>query len=165
MRRGISSDLTFIYKFVFPFVWIGGFALATIWLFSAGGSVTDASGNPPPPEMKWLFLLATLAGGAFIYWLCVRLKRVEIDNAALYVSNFLREIRVPLRDIEDVTENRWINIHPVTVHFYRETEFGMSVVFMPTIRWFAFFTSHPIVGELRDAARRARGESSSPPAA
>ena len=161
VRRAISSALTFIYKVIFPPVWIGGFALATIFLFAGGGTgFRDTAGNPLPPQMKWYFLLGTVAGGALLYRFCVRLKRVELDDAALYVSNYAREIRVPLRDIEDVTENRWINIHPVTVHFFRETEFGTSIVFMPEVRWFAFFSSHPIVAELREAARRARGESS-----
>ncbi len=160
MRRSISSSLTFFYKVVFPPLWIGGFALATLVLFAGGGGLRDNAGNPPPPELRWFFLLATVAGGALLYWFCVRLKRVELDNAALYISNFAREIRVPLQDIEDVTENRWVNIHPVTVHFYRETEFGSSIVFMPEMRWFAFFRSHPIVAELRDAVRRARGEAS-----
>lgn len=161
MRRTISSALTFIYKVIFPPIWIGGFALATIFLFAGNtNGFRDGAGNPLPPQMKWYFLFITMVGGALLYRLCGRLKRVELDNAALYVSNFAREIRVPLRDIEDVTENRWVNIHPVTVHFFRETEFGASIVFMPEVRWFAFFTSHPIVAELREAARRARGESS-----
>ncbi len=161
MRRTISSALTFAYKVIFPPLWIGGFALATIFLFAGSGNgFRDSAGNPLPPQMKWYFLLITVVGGSLIYRLLGRLKRVEVDDAALYVSNFAREIRVPLRDIEDVTENRWINIHPVTVHFFRETEFGASIVFMPEVRWFAFFSSHPIVAELREAARRTRGESS-----
>ena len=32
------------------------------------------------------------------------------------------------------------------------TEFGDRIVFMPKIRWFAFFSSHPVVGELRRLA-------------
>ena len=50
-----------------------------------------------------------------------------------------------------MSENRWINIHPVTLSFRRQTEFGRSVVFMPCLRWFSFLSSHPVVDELRTA--------------
>ena len=165
MRRTLSSAQTFLMKFLFPVIWIGGFAVGTLVLFLGAGRLKDEDGNPPPPEVKWIFLGATLAGSAFIYWTCIRLKRVELDDHSLYVSNYQLEIVVPLRDIEEVTENRWINIHPVTVHFYRETEFGGSIVFMPKMRWFAFFSSHPVVTELRTAARRDRGAAPDVPAA
>ncbi|HEV8400217.1 MAG TPA: hypothetical protein VGQ18_10310 [Gemmatimonadales bacterium] len=157
MRRTISSLQTSFLKFVFPPLWIGGFTIATIALFLGAGDFRDAAGNTPPLDLKWVFLLVTIAGGSFIYWACAPLKRVELDDRALYISNYSKEIEVPLRDIAEVTENRWIHSHPVTIHFHRETEFGDSIVFMPTVRWFGFWSSHPIVAELRAAAARARG--------
>lgn len=165
MPRTISSAQTYLMKVIFPVLWIGAFAAVTIVLFSGGGGFTDEAGNPPDPSLKWTFLFVTLLGGVFIYWTCVRLKRVAVDAQTLYISNYQQEIVVPLRDVEDVTENRWINIHPVTIHFYRDTEFGTSIVFMPKVRWFAFFSSHPIVAELRAAAARSRGASPDAPAA
>ncbi len=160
MRRTISSAQTFAMKFLFPTIWIGIFAAMTLVLFAAGDRFRDAAGNPPPPATKWLLLLATAGGSAFIYWFCIRLKRVALDESTLVISNYQREISVPLRDVEEVTENRWISIHPVTVRFFRETEFGSTIVFMPKVRWFAFFSSHPIVKELRTAVERARGSGS-----
>jgi len=166
MRRMISSAQTYLMKVVFPVLWIGAFTVVTVLLFAGGGGLTDETGNPPDASMKWSFLLATLLGSAFIYWTCIRLKRVELDDTALYISNYRTEIMVPLRDVEDITENRWINIDPVTGHFVRDTEFGPSIVFMPKLRWFAFFfSSHPIVAELREAIARSRGASPNAPAA
>jgi hypothetical protein len=165
MPRTISSAQTYLMKVIFPVLWIGTFATVTVLLFSGGGGFTDEAGNPPDPSLKWTLLFATLVGGAFIYWTCIRLKRVAVDAQTLYISNYQQEIVVPLRDVEDVTENRWINIHPVTIRFHRDTEFGTSIVFMPKVRWFAFFSSHPIVAELRAAAARSRGASPDAPAA
>lgn len=101
--------------------------------------------------MKWQFLAIWVVGSAFILWGCSRLKRVRVDESGLLVSNYLKEIRIPFDDILDVTENRWINIHPVTIHFRQSTPFGERVVFMPRVRLFAW-TSHPVVGELRTLA-------------
>jgi hypothetical protein len=143
-------------KFVLPAVWLAGFCGVTFALFTGGGA-TNRDGVPPPAEMKWLFLGATVLGGLFLYWGCMRLKRVDLDEDSLYISNYLREVRIPLRDIEEVTENRWINIRPVTVEFRRDTEFGSRITFMPKTRWWGFWLAHPVLGELEAAARRSRG--------
>ena len=156
MRQVLSSKQTFVMKYLFPGFWLAGFTAATISLFSdvSTGAPTQA---PPPPEMKWLFLAVTVLGGAFLYWTCMRLKRVEMDHDVLYVSNYRREVRVPLRDIAEVSENRWINIRPVTIEFRRDTDFGHRVVFIPQQRLWAFWRPHPVVAELQGAVRRARG--------
>jgi hypothetical protein len=159
MQRTLSSAQTFVMKFILPPLWITGFGLGTLALFMPGDGFHDNTGAPPPPEMKWTLLGAWLLGSAFIYWSCVRLKRVRMDDDALYISNYQKEIRVLLRDVAAISENRWLNIHPVTIELSRPTEFGDRIVFMPKVRWFGFWSSHPVVAELREAARRAaRGE-------
>lgn len=164
MRRTLSSAQTFLMKFIFPSLWLVGFATATVVLFTTGGG-GDAPRSPPLAELKWFFLAATVLGGAFLYWGCMRLKRVEIDDQWVYISNFVRETRVPLRDIEDVSENRWINIRPVTIGFRRDTEFGPRVTFMPKTRFRGFWQAHPVVGELEGAVRAVRGLPPERPAA
>jgi hypothetical protein len=149
-RRTLSSALTFLMKFVFPIVWISGFGLGTLALWA--GAFNDSAGNGAPPEMKWAFLAAWTAGTAFILWGCAGLKKVRMDQDSLYISNFRKEIVVPLSSIGSVTENRWINIHPITIHFRAPTEFGNKVTFMPTSRFFGFWSSHPVVEELRGTA-------------
>src|SRR5690349_1301536 len=101
MRHTISALQTPLMKFVFPALWIGGFTLATLILFLGVGGSTTNTGNPPPPEMKWTFLLATVVGTGFILWTCVPLKKVELDDTALYISNYRDDIVVPLQDIAD----------------------------------------------------------------
>ena len=158
MPRTISSAQTFIMKLVFPILWISGFGFGTasLWLNFMHGK----NGAPPPGEMKFMFLIMWLAGTAFIIWSCARLKRVRVDDKHLHVSNYRREISIPLSLIADVTEIRWINIHPVTVHFRKDTEFGRSITFMPTIRYFALWSSHPVVAELYQLSRQATSDSS-----
>ena len=152
----LSSAQTFVMKFIFPIMWIGGFTIATLSFFVLPRS-WNSGGVPPDPQMKWFFLLATVIGTAFISWLCVPLKRVQMDARALYVSNYFRDVVVPLTNVADVTENRWINIHPVTIHFHTDTEFGPHVTFMPKVRWFALWSSHPVVEDIRRAVNRVTG--------
>lgn len=156
MRRTLSSARTFLMKFVFPTLWVAGFAAGTALLFTPHG-FTNRDGSPTPPEMKWIFLGVTVIGALVLYWFGMRLKRVEMDEQWLYVSNFARETRIPLGDIEEVTEHRWLNNHPITLDFRRETEFGSQIIFMPRTRSWKFWRPHPVVAELEGASRRARG--------
>ena len=141
MDKTISSEMTLIYKFIFPTVWIGGFGFGTIAMLQ---------GNDPD---KWLFLIGLIIGTFFIGSFCFPLKSVKIEGPDLVISNYRCTIRVPIKNIRDVTESVIINIHPVWIHFIARTEFGSKIMFMPTVRMFALFSSHPVVAELKALAR------------
>lgn len=81
---------------------------------------------------------------------------MSMDDKNLYVSDYRKEIAIPLSEIADVTENRWLHAHPVTINLRNQTVFGDKIVFMPTFKYFAFWTGHPIVGELLNAAGATR---------
>jgi hypothetical protein len=155
--RPLSSAQTFVMKVLFPVIWIGGFAIATLSLFLFPNSWRGANGGPPGPAMKWLFLFATIVGTVFILWACGRLKRVRMDATTLYISNYSTEIVVPLANVAEITENYWMNGNPVTIRFHSNTEFGSEVTFMPKIRWSGFWFSHPAAEEIRLAVNRATG--------
>jgi hypothetical protein len=112
--KDVSSAWTFWMKIVFPVIWISGFGLAALlfWL----GVMHDGNNVLPPPQMKFVFSGLWIVGATLILWSCAGLKRVRIDERQLYASNYLQEISLPFSAIIDVTQNRWINIRPVTVH-------------------------------------------------
>jgi len=141
MHETISSGLTAVYKFVFPAAWL---------LFFGFIIVSSVLANDP---RQWVFLGVLVLCTFFICWLCCPLKHVAIDGSDLVISNYRRTIRVPVSDIDDVTENVMINIHPVWIHFRKPTEFGPKIMFMPTVRMFALFSSHPVVANLKALAR------------
>ena len=138
MKRTISSPVTFIYKVIFPSVWIGGFGLGTVLMFLLSDD----------RAWGWMSLIALCLGTGGLSFLCFPLKTVEIAGDDLAISNFFKTIKVPLSRISDVTECRWINSHPVWVHFKETTEFGTKIMFMPGGRVWPF-TAHPIVRELK----------------
>jgi hypothetical protein len=84
-------------------------------------------------------------------WWSFRLKRIAVDGDSIYVSDFLRSVKLPLSGILAITENRSIKAHPVTIEFAGATPWGHYVKFMPKIRFLVpHWISHPIVAELRD---------------
>jgi hypothetical protein len=145
MRRRLSSQRTLLMKIVLPAFWIAMFGVGTINLF-----LFSDEGLQSPPA--WVTLFVWIAGSVFFLWDALRLKVVNVDEHFLYVSNYLKEIAIPLSNIYDVTENFWLNTHPVTIHLKSPSEFGGRIVFMPKTR-FLFFSSHPVVKELKQLAR------------
>ena len=135
MPRVISSSQTFIDKFILPFV------VAAVLAFGfsrAGGRVLP------------FFVPAGVLLAASIYWFYVRLKRVAIDSDGLVISNYVREVRVPWRNVIKVIGNRWKKTHQVTIAFDRDTGFGTSILFMPKFRFLWPGQEHPIAQELRE---------------
>lgn len=149
--KTFSSAQTFFMKVVFPLFWILTFGAVTLALWR--GTLRRKEGVPTPESLKWAFVAMWAAGSSLLLWMCAGLKRVRADEKFLYVSNYLREIMVPLRAIADITENAWIGLHPVTVRFEEPTEFGERITFMPPTRLFAGWTAHPLVADLKERAR------------
>ena len=135
MPRVISSAQTFIDKFILPFVVV---AVLAFGLRLAGNRVLP------------IFAPVGVLLAASIYWFYVRLKKVAIDSDGLVISNYVREVRVPWRNVIKVTGNRWKKTHQVTVTFDRDIGFGTSIVFMPEFRFMWPGQEHPIARELRE---------------
>ena len=144
MLRTISSAQTFLTKFVFPVFWIliFGIGALSVWM--------SPSASADKPVL--MFPVIWVLGSVFLWLLCTPLKKVQMDDEGLVVSNYLREIRVPRRMISDVRENRWLNHHPVTITLREDLGFGREITFMPTVRMFALWSSHPIVADLQRLA-------------
>lgn len=99
----------------------------------------------------WVFLLVwggfvVLFVGRMVTW-----KRVRMSLDSLHISNYLKEIQVPLSRIAEVRERRWLGPRTVMVRFREPTAFGATIRFRPTLLPM-FWREHPVVAELRQAA-------------
>lgn len=146
--RTLSSSLTFIFKIVFPALWISGFGAGTLTMWIVASAQPD---DLPVLE----FTVAWVVGTVLFLSLARGLKVVYLDGERLWVSNFRRRIPIPLSEIESVEEIRWLNIHPIILNLNRSTEFGDRIVFMPQGTGTPF-ASHPLVRELEYLAEEAR---------
>ncbi len=155
MIRTISSSLTFICKFIFPSLWI--FVLVGL-LFEM--LFTEA-------HSSWLerlgFLLACVWGGLTSWSASAHLKRIRLDDEALYISNYAEEIRVPLSELLDISEDRYLSLNgrPIKLTFKSKTSFGSSVeflakyLFIPKIRFYQSIP-HPVIAEIQAAIEQAK---------
>src|SRR6266568_2010598 len=130
MSRLLSTDFTYFYKVIVPGLGVIALVGAAVALDLARGSLIFS-----PAFLPLSFIIVGVAG--YQIRVCVALKCVEMDARNLYISNYRTRIVVPLRDVADVTENPWVHLHPVTIHFQQPTEFGSNIVFAPDMfaRW------------------------------
>jgi Bacterial PH domain len=136
--RVISSAQTFFVKFILPFVVVG--------MMTFGAAVGGRAIWP------FFFPLIVMLAVSF-YWYYVRLKKVIVEEDGLVVSNFVREIRVPWRDIVEVSGSRWVSTRQITITLDRDLGFGTSIIFMPKTRMLWPGQEHPAAQELRNLIR------------
>lgn len=133
MPRVISSAQTFFAKFIVPVIVL---AVLPLLAFRSG---------------LWpVFIPVDILVALSVYWYYSRLKKVAIDSDGLVISNYLREVRVPWRQIADVSGSRWVNTRQIKVTFNRDIGFGTSIIFMPKVRLLWPGQESPIAQELRD---------------
>lgn len=92
-----------------------------------------------------------IAGYLFFFFVTVILykmlgvlKRVEVDDNYLYVSNYLKEIKIPLSDVEFIDKPENSSHQRIKIFLRTPSEFGDMIVFMPPL-----FVGHEITQELR----------------
>jgi hypothetical protein len=146
--RVISASLTPLLKFgASAFFLYSTIALALNAVEVARSDVRDA---------RWAAVSAVTMGLTFWgAWLFFGLKRVALGDGELRISNYRREIVVPLRDVEEVEQKRFL-IMAVAIRFARDTDFGRRVLFFPKGRSLLFTWTHPMVDRLRHAVAEAK---------
>src|SRR3954466_1453905 len=140
--RLLSSQLTLFYKFILlPMISIG----AIVFL---GWAVTTIPGTMP--FFVFIWIPACIIWATYMSW---PIKKVSLAGDKLYISNFFKEIAVPVTEIMDVRERYQIKPRRIVIYFRHPTEFGDKVVFYAPIQPRFYFSEHPLVGELLDLAR------------
>jgi hypothetical protein len=117
MRRRLSSTLTLVYKLILLLMVSNGL----YWL------TKDPKGVSLPP------LLFLSLWCAVWYALTRRWKSVHLAGDDLYVSNYLKKIRIPLAEVKEVEASSVWGWHPrtVTLTLNSPSEFGDRIVFVP----------------------------------
>jgi len=148
--REISAGLTPLVKWGVPAIFlIEGLSFVADWVAYIG------EGRSAPPFVVALAVACTLSF-PWIAARCLHLKRVTLTDDALRISNYRRQIVVPLRDVASVAPTR-LGLRAIAVRFTCETEFGAEIRFLPS-RVFSdgLFWSSPIMDRLRDAVAAAK---------
>jgi hypothetical protein len=144
MKKEISSEATAFWKYLFPTVWIPLMGVGAI-----------AAARLATAETGWiLFVVGWIIASGYVIWFARRLKFVSIDEDFVYVSQFHKQIQIPLAHIEGVKENFWSRPKLIALTLNHPSEFGKQIVFVPTPLLWTAFHSHPLVEEIERAIKR-----------
>ncbi|WP_422362113.1 hypothetical protein [Reichenbachiella sp.] len=142
MKKRLSTSMTFFWKYIFSSIWLGGFGIGTIAaIFTLGAE-------------GLLFLIGLIFGYAMIYYGCLRAKNVHIDDNYLYVSNYRKNIQIPLDNIKNVSDNIMFSPRPIFIEFNNQTEFGKKIMFIGYTEMFLFCSTHPAVKEVKNRIKK-----------
>ena len=144
--KPLSSDLTYLYKYIIlPVSLIG---------FGAGVLLCILSPEAIPAEwgrgifafgmVMGLVMIAAMYMGAY-----AKIKQVKIKGNVLQISDFHQEIETPIENLKSVSGSLLMKPELVWLTFRQPTLFGEKIVFIGKYRFFAGWTLHPVVHELR----------------
>ena len=124
-KRKLSSPVaTVTFKFFLPAMLLVSLVASAIEEYSSGADGMSLG-------MLWPFFMFILPWMIFIFWLGLSIKSVAIDDSALYVSNYFKEVRIPLAEMGEIREARWMRPNLVTVVLKSSCKFGDKIRFVP----------------------------------
>ena len=143
MKRRLSALSTPFWKFIFPAFLI---LLLIINLILDFGRLLDNYAGTGAP------ITCTAIGGNLIFlFISVVfykefgvIKRVDVDDSYLYVSNYLKEIKIPLSDVEHAGKPDGSSHQRIKIFLRSPSVFGDVLVFMPS-----FFSGKDTYEELQ----------------
>ncbi len=122
----VSTSLTIFLKLFIPTFWIVFFGIFTIavWL-------TDETIGPLSFISFKIGLTAFFLFGIFmLYLVLMRLKRVEMDDEFIYVTNYFKTFRYPYHNIKKIRESDFLILKTVRIFFKEKGYFGKSIFFV-----------------------------------
>ncbi len=96
----ISSASTLFFAIFLPVFWFVFFGSLTVGLFIISSEEMDYGFMK---YLKWIFLFLFLVFFLIIYRTIWRLRRVDADQDYIYVTNYIKTIRIPYAQIESLT--------------------------------------------------------------
>lgn len=137
----VSTNLTLFYKFFVPVFWLVFFGSVTIASLAYSFSYI---GNMPARTFRIFLVLIFLSGTATLWLTLMRLKRVELSEDFVYVTNYFKSFRYPYHNVEGIRIHRFFFIQVATLTLREPGTFGRHMIFIPSSQRFkAFFNQYP----------------------
>jgi hypothetical protein len=109
----LSSSFTPITKFGAPGIF---FALLPVWLLRMSER-----------QFAWVPATLWICACIFIVWWTLPIKKVSLVGDRLLISNYWREIEVPVSQVSRICEDRWNRTPNISLFFDPPTHFGSKV--------------------------------------
>ena len=144
MQR-VSTNATLFYRLFLPIFWAVFFGAVTIAIFVAN---REFYGEIPGNMLRIGSAVFFISGLVMIYFTLLQLKRVEMDDKYVFVTNYIKNFRYPWHNIEAIAEHKFLFFKLVTITFKTPGHFGKKIVFAASHKLYAsFWEEHPDLKE------------------
>jgi len=132
----VSTSLTLFIKFFIPIFWtviVFGFTLA-VWTLDA-----SYFAGVPIQTFRYGILIFLLTGVVFFYFTMLRLKRVEMDQTHIFVTNYFKNFKYPWSNVENIEERDFVVFRSIHIVLKTPGTFGKKITFVASRRKFNSF--------------------------
>lgn len=142
----ISSSWSLFWKIFLPVFTLVFFGLGTA-VFWFGDLESYNQGEIVRDRIIFTGLFLILGIGFF--FTLMKLKRIDMDDQYIYVSNYLKTARYSFDQIDKISEKEFLHRKIISVILTGKGVFGKKIVFVPDrVRYERFFKRHEILSTL-----------------
>lgn len=123
----ISSSLTLGLSIFIPVFWFVFFG--SLCLFFVFQDPEDLPFSNPIP-IKIGFVSFFLFFGFFIYYFLFQLRRVELDDTYLYITNYFKTIKLPLDQVDTISTIQVFGMYRAKINLRFKSSFGKKIRFI-----------------------------------
>ena len=123
----ISSNGTLFIKLFLPLFWAVFFGLFTIVIFAYNSAYYGTIPGLPFRIGTFLFYAAGLT---FLYFTFFQLKRVEVNNKQLYVTDYFKHVKYPLKEVAHFEERFLLFFSLGVITLKAKGSFGKTIPFI-----------------------------------
>lgn len=137
----VSSNLTLFFKFFIPIFWIAFFGALTVAVFI---QEVDYFENIPAFLFRLGMLVFLILGTLLLAFTFLRLKRVEMGQDYVYVTNYFKTVRYTWDSIATIQVSDWLLLKTARLELKEAGVFGRRISFILSRKRFrAFALSNP----------------------
>lgn len=141
----VSSNATLFYVIFLPVFWTVFFGSVTVALMLQPFAFI---GNIPATPFRLGLAFFFFSGLALFYFTLLRLKRVEIGDGFVYVTNYFKNYRYPYHNIEQIEISSFLFLTVATITLKVPGKFGRRIIFLAAkSRLDAVLNALPELGE------------------
>ena len=127
----VSSNSTLFFVIFLPVFWTVFFgAVTTALLLQPFAFIGNTAASSFRIGLAFFFL----SGLALFYFTLLRLRRVEIGQGFVYVTNYFKNFRYPYHNIASIEISTFLFFHIGAITLKTPGYFGRRILFLPSIR-------------------------------
>lgn len=138
----ISSNYTIFFTMFLPTIWFTFFATFSVALLIS--DPYDLPGILGVASFRYIFLLSFLLFLVFIYFTLMRLRRVELADNGIIISNYFKTYRYSYDDLISIKITNFGLFHLGILRMAAKTKMGKNIPFIMKRSYFEDFAiEHP----------------------